>query len=141
MIDKLFQELLDFAKTTDLEELVWQKNGRKIAIRRQPQSAFPHRNVVTHPSEKAPAPPVAPPVIRSLMVGTFYRSESPDHPPLVVEGTRVTAGQPVAMIEAMKIMKDVLAPQNGRIVKALVQNGHPVEYGQPLFEFEPENET
>ena len=70
------------------------------------------------------------------MVGTFYRADSPNRPPLVVEGTLVNAGQPVASIEAMKIMKDVVAPQNCRIVKALVANGHAVEYGQPLFEIE-----
>jgi biotin carboxyl carrier protein len=71
------------------------------------------------------------------MVGTFYRADSPNRPPMVVEGTLVAAGQPVAAIEAMKIMKDVVAPQPCKIMKALVANGHPVEYGQPLFEIEP----
>jgi biotin carboxyl carrier protein len=71
------------------------------------------------------------------MVGTFFRSDSPDRPPLVVEGTIVAAGQPVAAIEAMKIMKDVVSPAACRIARALVANGHPVEYGQPLFEIEP----
>ena len=75
------------------------------------------------------------------MVGTFFRSDSPNRPPLVVEGTIVTAGQPVAAIEAMKIMKDVLSPNPCRIVKALVANGHPVEYGQALFEIEPQPEA
>lgn len=79
--------------------------------------------------------------IKSTMVGTFYRADAANRPPLVVEGTVVTAGQPVAAIEAMKIMKDVLAPSGCRIVKSLVANGHPVEYGQPLFEIEPDGES
>ena len=74
------------------------------------------------------------------MVGTFFRSDSPNRPPLVVEGTVVTAGQPVAAIEAMKIMKDVVSPLPCKIMKALVANGQPVEYGQPLFEVSPEAE-
>ncbi len=78
--------------------------------------------------------------IKSTMVGTFFRSDSPDRPPFVVEGTIVNSGQPVAAIEAMKIMKDVLSPLSCKIVKALVANGHPVEYGQPLFEVESQAE-
>jgi len=75
--------------------------------------------------------------IKSTVVGTFFRSDSPNRPPLVVEGTVVASGQTVAAIEAMKIMKDVVATVPCKIVKALVANGHPVEYGQPLFEVEP----
>ena len=70
------------------------------------------------------------------MVGTFYRADSKSRPPLVIEGTVVAAGQPVAAVEAMKIMKDVLSPSECKIIKALVENGHAVEYGQPLFEIE-----
>ena len=80
-------------------------------------------------------------VIKSTMVGTFYRADAPTRPPMVVEGTVVTSGQPVGAIEAMKIMKDVVAPSACRIVKALVANGHPVEYGQPLFEVESQPEA
>ncbi len=59
---------------------------------------------------------------------------------MVVEGTIVDGGQPVGAIEAMKIMKDVLSPTPCKIIKALVANGHPVEYGQPLFEVELQSE-
>jgi acetyl-CoA carboxylase biotin carboxyl carrier protein len=77
--------------------------------------------------------------IRSTMVGTFYRGDTSDRPPLVVEGTMVNSGDPVGSIEAMKIRKDVLSQHSGRIVRALVADGHAVEYGQPLFEVETEN--
>ena len=78
--------------------------------------------------------------IRSTMVGTFFRADSSNRPPLVVEGTIVNSGQPVASVEAMKIRKDVVAQMDCRIVKALVTDGHSVEYGQPLFEVEPADE-
>ncbi len=148
---KRLSDLLAFIKTTDLEEVVWEKKGAVIRVERRFSSASPAEPIVPLvPGEANPtqstldatggAAPSAM-VIRSTMVGTFYRADSPTRPPLVVEGTQVTSGQPVAAIEAMKIMKDVVAPQNCRIVKALVANGHAVEYGQPLFEIEPSMAT
>ena len=146
MIEKQFNELLEFAKTTDLVEVVWEKNGSAISFHRTvqpPSPAKPAAAPATQPAGRLGQPAAAakesgpePVVIRSTMVGTFFRSDSPDRPPFVVEGTLVTAGQAVGAIEAMKIMKDVVAPNACRIVKALVANGHPVEYGQPLFEVE-----
>jgi acetyl-CoA carboxylase biotin carboxyl carrier protein len=143
MIPKRLQELLEFAETTDLQEVWWEKRGALVNFRRLP-SAAPKKAQVAPGANAPPAPAVTPSApktpesltIRSTMVGTFYRSDSQDRPPFVVEGTVVTAGQPVAAIEAMKIMKDVIAPGPCRIVKAVVANGHPVEYGQPLFEIE-----
>jgi acetyl-CoA carboxylase biotin carboxyl carrier protein len=70
------------------------------------------------------------------MVGTFWRALSKDRPPLVVEGDEVTAGQRMAVVMAMEVPKDVICDVNGRIVKILVENGKPVEYGQKLFEVE-----
>lgn len=141
MLDEPLKALLAFAKKTDLQEVVWEKKGTLISFRRR----TPGRIVVTPQRGQEPlevplddGAALAPVYLRSTMVGTFYRSDSPERPPLVVEGTAVVPGQPVAAIEAMKIMKDVLAPMPCRIKKALVDNGHPVEYGQPLFEIEPE---
>ena len=141
MLRKRLEELIEFAESTDLQEVIWEKKGDLVSFRRSVVSArFPKTigpaAVPAGAPETAPKPP-EPPVIKSTMVGTFFRSDSPDRPPLVVEGTVVTAGQSVAAIEAMKIMKDVLAPSTCKIVKAMVANGHPVEYGQPLFEIEP----
>jgi acetyl-CoA carboxylase biotin carboxyl carrier protein len=75
--------------------------------------------------------------IPSPMVGTFYRSPSPDADPFVNVGDRVTVGQTVCIIEAMKIMNEIEAEVGGRITKVLVENGAPVEYNTPLFLVEP----
>jgi acetyl-CoA carboxylase biotin carboxyl carrier protein len=69
----------------------------------------------------------------SPMVGTFYRAASPDADPFVEEGTQVRKGQPLCIIEAMKMMNEIESDTVGRIVSILVENGNPVEYGQPLM--------
>jgi acetyl-CoA carboxylase biotin carboxyl carrier protein len=143
MLKKRLQDLLEFAEATDLQEVVWEKKGQVVSFRRTPKPEKPAKAAAGTSSSDAsspsaaPAKPPEPSVIKSTMVGTFFRSDSPNRPPMVVEGTVVDGGQPVAAIEAMKIMKDVVAPSACKIVKALVANGHPVEYGQPLFEVEP----
>jgi acetyl-CoA carboxylase biotin carboxyl carrier protein len=139
---KRLDELLEFVQSTDLLEVVWEKKGALISFRRSAGGMPQSYSAAPSPSASVPSveptKPAGPMTIRSTMVGTFFRSDSPNRPPLVVEGTVVTAGQSVAAIEAMKIMKDVVAPSACKIVKALVANGHPVEYGQPLFEVVPE---
>lgn len=72
-------------------------------------------------------------VITSPMVGTFYRASSPDAPPYVEEGSRVTAKTIVCIVEAMKLMNEIEAEINGVILEVLAENGQLVEYGQPLF--------
>ncbi|RTL27262.1 MAG: acetyl-CoA carboxylase biotin carboxyl carrier protein [Burkholderiales bacterium] len=72
-------------------------------------------------------------VVKSPMVGTFYRSSSPGAKPFAEVGDAVKAGQAVCIIEAMKIMNEIEADKDGVISKILVDNGQPVEYGQPLF--------
>ncbi len=144
MLKKRLEELLEFAESTDLQEVVWEKKGTLISFRRSAGSDV--RSKTAGPSDvrgtlpEEPLTPVEPMLIKSTMVGTFYRSDAPTRPPMVVEGTLVASGQPVGAIEAMKIMKDVVAPTACKIVKALVANGHPVEYGQPLFQVEPHPE-
>ena len=141
MLDEKLRELLDFVKTTDLQELVWEKNGTKISFRRaevKAVSSTPKTAAGTEPVAEEPAVPETL-FIRSTMVGTFFRADSADRPPMVVEGTVVTSGQPVASIEAMKIRKDVVSQLGCRILKSLVADGHAVEYGQPLFEVELTN--
>jgi acetyl-CoA carboxylase biotin carboxyl carrier protein len=84
----------------------------------------------------APAPtPPAPegPVIKAPMVGTFYRSPSPDAKPFVEVGQTVKEGDTVCIIEAMKLMNEIEADAAGVVKAILVENGQPVEYGQPLF--------
>ena len=72
-------------------------------------------------------------LVESPMVGTFYRAASPDADPFVEEGTNVRKGQPLCIIEAMKMMNEIEADTAGRVVSILKENGNPVEYGQPLM--------
>jgi len=85
----------------------------------------------------ATVPPIpGGPVIKSPMVGTFYRAPSPTSPPFVNAGDVIKEGQTLCIIEAMKLMNEVKAEQAGKIVKILAENGHPVEFDQVLFELE-----
>jgi acetyl-CoA carboxylase biotin carboxyl carrier protein len=76
-------------------------------------------------------------LVTSPFVGTFYRSPNPDSSPYVEVGTRVDKGQPLCIVEAMKLMNEIEADQAGVIAAILVENAEPVEYGQPLFEIVP----
>lgn len=91
--------------------------------------------------EAAPAAPAADAgnylTVKSPMVGTFYRSASPDKPPFVKIGDSVDAGQTVCIIEAMKLFNEIESDVKGKIVKVLVEDASPVEYDQPLFLVEP----
>ena len=75
--------------------------------------------------------------VNSPMVGTFYRSPSPDSPPFVEIGARVNRGQTLCIIEAMKLMNEIESDVDGIIEKVFLQNGSPVEFNQPLFEIKP----
>lgn len=77
-------------------------------------------------------------VIKAPMVGTFYRAPSPDAPPYVEVGDPVKEDTVLCIIEAMKLMNEIKADCRGKVVKILVENGQPVEYGQPIFVIEPE---
>ena len=71
------------------------------------------------------------------MVGTFYRAPAPGDPPFVELGTRITAGQPVCILEAMKLMNELETDVSGEVVEILVDNGTPVEFGQVLMRVKP----
>jgi acetyl-CoA carboxylase biotin carboxyl carrier protein len=90
------------------------------------------------PVAAPPAAPAAPPVVeghmvKSPMVGTFYRSSSPGATPFVEVGQTVKEGQTLCIIEAMKLLNEIESDKAGVIKEILVENGQPVEYGQPLF--------
>jgi acetyl-CoA carboxylase biotin carboxyl carrier protein len=72
-------------------------------------------------------------IVKSPMVGTFYRAASPGGKPLVEVGSQVKSGEPLCIIEAMKIMNEIEADETGTIAKVLCENGQAVEFGQPLF--------
>ena len=91
---------------------------------------------VVHAAAAAPAAPAAEEnlhILKSPIVGTFYESPSPGSSAFVTNGDRVEKGQVVCIVEAMKLMNEIEADATGEIVKRLVTNGQPVEYGQPLF--------
>ncbi|MGC4746229.1 acetyl-CoA carboxylase biotin carboxyl carrier protein [Micromonospora sp. DT201] len=100
-------------------------------------------------AEAAPPPAAGPPAaltwppvprraaVRAPIVGTFYRAAEPGARPFVAVGDLVRPGQPVAIVEAMKLMNEVTADRAGRVVAILVEDGHPVEYDQPLVELDP----
>ncbi|BAL97561.1 MAG: acetyl-CoA carboxylase biotin carboxyl carrier protein [Rubrivivax sp.] len=87
------------------------------------------------PAAAEPAAPAEPEgkVIKSPMVGTFYRASSPGAKPFADVGQQIKEGEPVCIIEAMKIMNEIEADCSGRILRILCENGQPVEFGQPLF--------
>jgi acetyl-CoA carboxylase biotin carboxyl carrier protein len=130
------EELLDFAAESGLGSLVWEKGDRLMAFTRVMKSAPPPGPSV-EAAPQAPAAPARPKnhIVHSPMVGTFHRS-SKDRPPLVVEGSEVVPGQRLAVVEAMRVPRDVIADAAGRVAKVLLEDGHSVEYGQPLFELE-----
>lgn len=102
-----------------------------VAQATAPVAAAP---VAAAPVEAAPvAAVVQGHVVKSPMVGTFYRSSAPGADPFVQVGTAVKEGEPVCIIEAMKLLNEIEADKDGVIKEILVENGQPVEFGQPLF--------
>jgi acetyl-CoA carboxylase biotin carboxyl carrier protein len=104
-----------------------------------PEAARPGGSAAAAPS--APAAPAAPPEpegheIKAPMVGTFYASATPGGQPFVEVGSSVEKGQTLCIIEAMKMMNQIEADVSGRVLRVLVENGHPVEFGQTLFVIE-----
>jgi acetyl-CoA carboxylase biotin carboxyl carrier protein len=146
------QQLIEFLKEHGVAEFDLEREDVKIRLK----FAQPVAPVVAFSASAAPvAVPQAPPVamsapvpvaagpapaaeealhiIKSPIVGTFYGSPSPGAPSFVSAGERVEKGQVVCIVEAMKLMNEIEADAAGEIVKILVTNGQPVEYGQPLF--------
>lgn len=104
-----------------------------------PAAAAPAAAPAAPAAASAPAPAAAANTVplKAPMIGTFYRSSSPDNPPFASVGDVVEKGQIVCIIEAMKLFNEIEAEHSGRIVKVMVDNASPVEYDQPLFLIEP----
>jgi acetyl-CoA carboxylase biotin carboxyl carrier protein len=150
MENKEIQKLLDFIAQSNLDEVNIETSELKLSVKRYGQAPVVH--TVAAPMAVAPvAAPVATPVapstapvtpvvaatnrvtIKSPMIGTFYRSASPESPLFVEIGTEVTKGKTVCIIEAMKLFNEIESEISGRIVEILVENATPVEFDQPLF--------
>jgi acetyl-CoA carboxylase biotin carboxyl carrier protein len=159
---KQIQELIKTINKSNISELSIEEGDFKITIKQElttqahyvpmqqqpvqmqqvhqqaPQQALP----AAQPAQAAPAQPAAPAAtnavtIKSPMIGTFYRSPSPDKPVFVNVGDEIKAGQVLCIIEAMKLFNEIESEVSGRLVKVIADDSSPVEYDQPLFLVEP----
>jgi acetyl-CoA carboxylase biotin carboxyl carrier protein len=152
-IDKI-RELADLACEKELAEITVTDGEQSVTLKMP--TAFATSAVQVMPSAPAPALPAQMPapsvvkpenppallsqgppsnvtVVTAPMVGMFYRSPSPESPPFVELGQMISTGQTLCIIEAMKLMNELESEVSGKVSKLLVENGQPVEFGQPLF--------
>jgi acetyl-CoA carboxylase biotin carboxyl carrier protein len=154
------RRIVELLETTEVTKLSWRRGPERLLIIRghgpapivqmsspptsgtlgpmQPVSLAPR---VTAESASAPATAATSEkkghLVTSPFVGTFYRTPAPDQPAFVDVGTLVKKGQTICIIEAMKLMNEIESDEAGRVTEILVENGQPVEFGQPLFRVEP----
>jgi acetyl-CoA carboxylase biotin carboxyl carrier protein len=153
---KYVKQLLEMVEKSAVNEIELEEKGNKIRITKSApqnvvsapayQMAMPAAPAPA-PASEAPAAPAVPKAaaaegkkyheVKSPIVGTFYRSPSPDAAPYVEVGAKVKQGQTLCIVEAMKLMNEIESDVTGTIVKIAVDNGKPVEYGQALFLVEP----
>ncbi|WP_398333322.1 acetyl-CoA carboxylase biotin carboxyl carrier protein [Vulcanococcus sp.] len=149
------RDLIALLGDSDIQELKLEGDDFRLELRRnlpasQPQVVMQAAPAVASPLPAAaapaapsPAPPAAPAVrgdlveITAPMVATFYRSPSPGDPAFVELGARISVGQTVCILEAMKLMNELEAEVSGEVVEILVENGTPVEFGQVLMRVKP----
>ena len=132
-------KLIEIVSKSDVSEINLKQGEEELKITREKAVAQSVQTVIATPPAAAPSAPAAPDaakLMKSPMVGTFYRSASPTAAPFVEEGTSVKEGDTLCIIEAMKMMNQIQADRSGVIKKILVENGSTVEFDQPLFEFE-----
>ena len=135
-------QVVDLAVRHNLAEIEVESDGTRIRVVRE---HAPAAGAAVRAETAAAPTPLAQPAestshlvpVEAPMVGTFYRAPKPDAPPFVSEGDVVKEGQVLCIVEAMKLMNEIEAKAAGRIVKILVDNGQPVEFGQSLFLMEP----
>ncbi len=150
--------LLAFLEQSDIQEFKLEGDDFRLEVRRnlpasQPVTVLPASVLPPAPAPAAPQPPpqavpsVPPPPaaaaradlvdVTAPMVGTFYRAPSPGDSPFVEIGSRISPGQPVCILEAMKLMNELEAEVGGEVLEILVENGTPVEFGQVLMRVKP----
>ncbi|MBI1740736.1 MAG: acetyl-CoA carboxylase biotin carboxyl carrier protein [Acidobacteriales bacterium] len=156
MNQKELKELIEFLIEKDIAEFELERGDVKVKIKRaaepvaapMPDSRYMAVHPAAAPASPAPVPAATPPAtaaepeqglhgVRSPIVGTFYEAPSPGAPPFVKIGDRVEVGQVLCIVEAMKLMNEIECDVAGEIVKKLVTNGQPIEYGQELFAIRP----
>jgi acetyl-CoA carboxylase biotin carboxyl carrier protein len=144
------KRLLAFMQENGLEEFEYERGGVHIRLKKaSARPAAPPVAAAALPVEAPGSPALAPSpardagkpaspaadvhLIKSPIVGTYYSAPSPEAEPFVTVGARVESGQVLCIIEAMKLMNEIESDVAGEVVQILVENGHPVEYGEPLF--------
>jgi acetyl-CoA carboxylase biotin carboxyl carrier protein len=154
------RDLIDFISKSGLNEVDIETKELKLHVKREPDqkvfkstptpivAAAPIAAPITHGMPSSGAQPKAENAleysgkktveIKSPMIGTFYRSSSPDSGPFVSVGDKITKGQTVCIIEAMKLFNEIESEVSGTIVKVMIENATPVEYDQVLFVVEPD---
>ena len=141
------RRLVELMKEHDLSEIDLRQGETRIQLRRgaDPVPAEPVAQPAVAPAPAAAAPPAKAPataeddflLIRSPIVGTFYTASDPDSPPYVKVGDHVGPDTTVCIVEAMKVFNEIPAEISGKVIAMLIQNGDPVEFGQPLFKVDP----
>lgn len=141
---KKIRELVKAVEESEINELIIEENDTKITIRKGFFTAVDKGKVVTEEGSKVELSeeveakyPDTWKEFTAPMVGTFYRASHPDAPPFVEEGDEIEEGQTVCILEAMKLMNEIVTEEAGVIKKILVGNGASIEYGQVLFLYEP----
>jgi acetyl-CoA carboxylase biotin carboxyl carrier protein len=153
MRESVIKRLIKLVEESNIEELEVSRWGRKVRISKKARPASAQNPSLAPPSmaptkETSPAQKGAAVVpleaeegnlvdIKSPMVGTFYRAPTPEADPYVKVGQAVDKGSVVCIVEAMKLMNEIESEVSGRIVKVLVEDSQPVEFGQSLFLVEP----
>jgi acetyl-CoA carboxylase biotin carboxyl carrier protein len=151
-IYKKIKELVEMMKEADLDEIEIKDGLREIRLtKRSPEVAREQVSVISAPLHAQPpalhagaqgaleAQPASPArdanviEFKSPMVGTFYRAPSPEAPPYVTEGEKVSKDQTLCIVEAMKVMNEIKSEVDCEVIDILVENGEAVEFGQPLF--------
>jgi len=145
---KEIKEMIILMNENNLLELEVEKDGMRIRLKKESPNgngettskimATPQISVIQEPiAPQAPQQTSKTIEIKAPMVGTFYRSPSPESPPFIEVGQSVDVGQVICIIEAMKLMNEIKSETKGKIAEVLIENGHPIEFGQPLFLVEP----
>ena len=143
------KKLIELLEESGIAEIEIKEGEESVRISRGPTgpvqqvyTAAPHAAPVAPAAPAAPTPAAPPPpksneyVVTAPMVGTFYAAASPGAKPFVDIGDEVKVGQVLCIIEAMKMMNQIESDKSGRITSVMVQNGEPVEFGQPLYTIE-----
>ena len=147
---KEIQDIINFIKKSDLDDVSIETENYKIRVKKNngnyTTTELPKEVKVSTPQsqqevkkvdEKKESTSSNNLIIKSPMIGTFYRSPNPESDPFVSEGDTIKVGQTICIVEAMKLFNDIESEVSGKVIKILVDDNSPIEFDQPLFEVEP----